>query len=406
MVKIKDISKIGLGTYRMGVNFSEHNEAFNYAIESGINIIDTSSNYSFGNSELLVGKNISTQIRDSVFIVSKAGYIQGQDLERIKSIKNLNFRKISDTFLYSLDKDFLAFQLNQSLKRLSTEYIDCYLIHNPEYYITENSNLSISNLREIILNAFSFLEEKVKMGVIRYYGISSNNISVLKEILKFKDRFTNFKFIQFPYNIIEQNSLFNNSEIDKLNVQELKNHGLTVLSNRPLNTIYKGEVLRLSDMFIEDLNTAIEKEYFLFNSFKNIIVKRLFELNEDTKLENYYPINFFIESRKRIANEEAIEKAIQLHLLPFLKALDLQNKVSIDLLCDLKYYWALFSKSYNQERLEVLKEKLIEKNIIQYNDKRDFSVILVEHYLNIGGIDSVLMGLTKKKYVDKIKFFL
>ena len=43
---------------------------------------------------------------------------------------------------------------------------------------------------------------------------------------------------------------------------------------------------------------------------------------------------------------------------------------------------------------------------MKFNDKRDFSIILSEYYLNIGGIDSILMGLTKKEYIDKIKILL
>ncbi|EJW04852.1 hypothetical protein EDEG_04188 [Edhazardia aedis USNM 41457] len=67
MLNINEISKIGIGTYRMNIDNSENYEAIIYAIESGINIIDTASNYHLGKSELLIGDSISKQIRNSSF---------------------------------------------------------------------------------------------------------------------------------------------------------------------------------------------------------------------------------------------------------------------------------------------------------------------------------------------------
>ena len=406
MVNINEISKIGIGTYRMDVNNLENSEALNYAIESGINIVDTSSNYGFGNSELLLGKNIDKGIRESVFIVSKAGYIQGNDIEKIKKIVTSNYLKFSDNFLYSLDVNFLGFQFEQSIKRLNTDYIDCYLLHNPEYYVNEKFNKFPNDLKEIIFNAFVFLEGKVQSGQLRYYGISSNNLNALplKEI--FKGKFPSFKFIQFPYNIIENDLSSSNYENNDFTVEKLKKHGLITLSNRPLNTIYQGGVLRLSDTIIENLDIIEKEEEILFNSLKNMIIKQLSELNEETKLETYYPIKFFMENRKKIANVEAINKSIREYLFPFLEAINLKNNEIIKLLGELKNYWELYSKSHNQKRLEILKQNMIEEEKMKFDDKRDFSIILAEYYLNIGGIDSILMGLTKKEYIDKIKILL
>ena len=135
-------------------------------------------------------------------------------------------------------------------------------------------------------------------------------------------------------------------------------------------------------------------------------VKQLSELNEETKLETYYPIKFFIENRKKIANVEAINKSIREYLFPFLEAINLKNNEIIKLLGELKNYWELYSKSHNQKRLEILKQNMIEEEKMKFDDKRDFSIILAEYYLNIGGIDSILMGLTKKEYIDKIKILL
>ena len=53
MILHKNISKIGIGTYKMTNNIINHKEAIEYALEKGINLIDTASNYQNGNPILL-----------------------------------------------------------------------------------------------------------------------------------------------------------------------------------------------------------------------------------------------------------------------------------------------------------------------------------------------------------------
>ncbi|CAI9679618.1 MULTISPECIES: aldo/keto reductase [Elizabethkingia] len=400
MLNINEISKIGIGTYRMNIDNSQNYEAINYAIESGINIIDTASNYCLGKSELLIGYSISKQIRNSVFIISKAGYIQGDDINKIKN-SHIPFIKLSEESLYSIEPDFISLQLENSLKRMKLDYIDCYLIHNPEYYY--KNKISKEDVKKTIFDSFSLLEEKVKEGKIRYYGISSNTLSSLplKNILESLDQYPNFKFLQFPYNILERNSNFQLDNFNNISISELKNKGLIILSNRPLNTIYEDKVLRLVDYHVENIHSIEKQEQTIFNSFKSTIKERLIEIGEDSSLENYYPINFFIENRKNIANQAAISESIDSYLYPFLQALQIENNDIFENLNKLKNFWLIFSQYNNQIRLNTLKDKLYDEGILT-NDQRELSLVLAENYLN-AGIDSVLMGLRKKKYIDKIK---
>lgn len=403
MVKINELSKIGIGTYRMSVDDLESENAIRYSILSGINIIDTASNYNFGKSELLIGKIIDENIRDSVFIVSKAGYIQGDDINDVRK-KKLNHIEINENFFYSIESDFISFQLEKSLKRLNTNYIDCYLLHNPEYCYEK---LSKEQSKNILFNSFSLLEQKVKEKKIRYYGISSNSLNLLplKDILETLERYPHLKVLQFPYNIIEQNSLFKVDEFQNISIQQLKNKGFTILSNRPLNTIYDNKVLRLVDNPIENIDYIEKQEDVLFSSLKSTISKRLIEMGEEAILENYYPINFFIENRKVIANQEAIDKSISAYLIPFLDALALNNKEIIDTLKSLRNYWINFSLNENQKRLDIVKNKLYAEGVLEKNNEQDLSAILAEKYTE-DGINVVLMGLTKERYVDKIKSIL
>ena len=80
-------SKIGYGSYRVDHRFDEHTASLRRAIQAGCNLIDTSSNYTDGGSETLIGNVLSDQIsagqikRSEIIVVSKVGYIQGQNLD-------------------------------------------------------------------------------------------------------------------------------------------------------------------------------------------------------------------------------------------------------------------------------------------------------------------------------------
>ncbi len=81
------VSQIGFGGYRIDVRSPLNLEALKKALISGINLIDTSSNYTDGNSELLVGDVLKDLIesnkisRESIVVVTKGGYIQGENYE-------------------------------------------------------------------------------------------------------------------------------------------------------------------------------------------------------------------------------------------------------------------------------------------------------------------------------------
>ena len=85
------VSRLGFGTYRVGERDAEHREALLKAIRSGCNLIDTSTNYMDGESEHLVGAVLQQLIRASevareeIIVVSKIGYVQGQNLAQAKT---------------------------------------------------------------------------------------------------------------------------------------------------------------------------------------------------------------------------------------------------------------------------------------------------------------------------------
>lgn len=405
MIQIEEISRIGIGTYRMSSDNSKYNEVIKYAIESGINLIDTAAGYSYGKSELLIGQNINNEIRKSVFIVSKTGYTNKEELKEFNQ-KDYNLLELENESFFSNSPEFISFQLEKSLKRLNTEYVDCYLLHNPEYYCEKN--FSADELRIIIFNSFNLLEEKIKEGKIRYYGISSNNFSKipLKAILDNIHNFPGFKFLQFPFNIVERNSSFFFNNENEITIAELKEMGFFILTNRPLNTSFNGKLLRLSDNNIGNINVLEKEEEVLFEDLIKRIQHSLSNMGEDPRIEEYYPIQFFIENRKKLPDTATITLAINDYLYPFLSAINLIDDSIIDIVNNLKNCWQAFSQYDNQERLNDLKLTLSNEGIINKNYSGNFSSYLPELYLKEQGIGSVLMGLREKKYIDSIKKIL
>ena len=80
-------SFVGFGTYRIDEETTDHINALDKALVSGCNLIDTSTNYTNGGSEKCVGKILKSVTergslsRQGIIVVSKVGYVQGENLE-------------------------------------------------------------------------------------------------------------------------------------------------------------------------------------------------------------------------------------------------------------------------------------------------------------------------------------
>jgi aryl-alcohol dehydrogenase-like predicted oxidoreductase len=282
-------SVCGFGCYRIDDGIPQHQKALEKSLLSGINVIDTSSNYSDGGSEILVGKVLNKLFlddklsRDEVIVVSKGGYLQGSNLklgmESELSGKPFNdVVKCSQDLWHCISPDFLENQISLSLQRLNLEQIDVYLLHNPEYFLTY-SIISDPERREReyyrrIKNAFIHLESEVKRGRISYYGISSNtfaekeskqNFTSLEKVIAIANEISeqnHFAVVQFPMNLIENGgmNILNQQNQTKTFLQLAGENNLGVLVNRPLNAISKNKLIRLADYPVtEDRN---ENEIF------------------------------------------------------------------------------------------------------------------------------------------------
>jgi len=262
-------TKLAFGTYRTGLDDPEHKAALTLALKEGIRLIDTSTNYMNGDAERLIAEVLQDVYGghkpDDLEIVSKCGYIQGSLLEEIKKneqmIEELDIVKYNEVCYHSIHPGFIKAELTKSLERLGLKQLDCYLLHNPEYYLmheikdeTQRTEAQMIML-DRILDAFMLLETEAKEGRILSYGISSNSFSLDANALYFLpydnlvdlankaayevgNEQHHFSTIELPINLLEKEGL--------TCANWAKENGLRVLSNRPLNATKDTLMFRLA----------------------------------------------------------------------------------------------------------------------------------------------------------------
>ncbi len=200
------VSKICLGTMTFGEQNTEADahEQLNYAIENGINFIDTAEMYSVpgrketqGSTEKFIGSWLKNQKRENLVVATKiAGPNPG--LSYIRDNMGFSNKAIDDA-------------IEKSLKRLQTDYIDVYQLHWPDRstnffgkrnYIHNPNDQWEDNFLQVIEK----LESLVQEGKIRHYGVSNETSWGLMRQLNesSKNNLTRCKTIQNPYSLLNR----------------------------------------------------------------------------------------------------------------------------------------------------------------------------------------------------------
>ena len=210
-----DVSLICLGTMTWGTQNTEKEafEQMDYAIDQGVNFFDTAELYSvpptkdsYGKTEIMIGNWFEKRKnREKIILASK---VAGPGLDWIRGGKN-NFSEKS-----------IGKAIDDSLKRLKTDYIDLYQLHWPErstncfgrreYKV--NKNEGEWNDFESVLQA---LEKFIKSGKIRYIGMSNETpygLSKYLEISKNKN-LPRMMSVQNPYSLVNRTYEIGMSEI-------------------------------------------------------------------------------------------------------------------------------------------------------------------------------------------------
>jgi aryl-alcohol dehydrogenase-like predicted oxidoreductase len=221
------VSKLCLGTMTWGRQNTEAegHAQLDYALEKGINFIDTAEMYSVpysdetqGSTERIIGSWLArTGKRDEIILASKiAGPSRG-------------FEFIRDPLDFS--KEALDDALHKSLKRLQTDYLDLYQLHWPERNVNifgqreydHSKNLEWEDNIAAILDR---LEVYVKDGKVRYAGLSNETPFGLMRYME-EHRNGRLKMVstQNAYNLLQRRD-----EIGLTEVLQMENIGYLAYS--------------------------------------------------------------------------------------------------------------------------------------------------------------------------------
>jgi aryl-alcohol dehydrogenase-like predicted oxidoreductase len=209
--------------------------------------------------------------REQVVVVSKVGYLQGRNFELSEQRKKEG-RPFPDLVPYApqlehcIHPEFIADQLERSLKRLQLKTLDVLLLHNPEYYLgwaarqEMDQQIARSTFYKRIESAFRYLEQEVVRGRIQAYGISANTFVAgadetefvsLERIWKIACTIRpdhHFRVVQFPMNLYESGAVTEPNQSDgQSTLAVARRHELGVLVNRPLNAFNGRRLIRLAD---------------------------------------------------------------------------------------------------------------------------------------------------------------
>jgi aryl-alcohol dehydrogenase-like predicted oxidoreductase len=150
-----DVSPLCLGAMMFGDwGNTDHDESvriIHRALDAGINFIDTADVYSRGESETIVGKALAGGRRDDVVLATKVHGRMGDDPNQFGNSRRWIIREVE-----------------ASLKRLNTDWIDLYQIHRPEPDTDIDETLGA-------------LTDLVRQGKVRYIGSSTFPASQIVE---------------------------------------------------------------------------------------------------------------------------------------------------------------------------------------------------------------------------------
>jgi aryl-alcohol dehydrogenase-like predicted oxidoreductase len=196
------VSKLCLGTMMFGAwGNTDHDDSIRIihrALEAGINFVDTADVYSAGESEEIVGKALKGR-RDDVVLATKFFMPMGDDPNRRGGSRRWIVRAVED-----------------SLRRLGTDWIDLYQVHRPDPAVDVDETLGA-------------LTDLVHEGKVRYIGSSSFSGSEIVEAqwAARERRLERFRTEQPPYSLLVR------IELDVL--PTARRHGMGILTYSPLS---------------------------------------------------------------------------------------------------------------------------------------------------------------------------
>lgn len=172
------VSPLCLGTMNFGGPTEEADaiEMIHMAIDNGINFLDCANVYQGGESERVLGKALEGEYREKVVLATKVHFPTSDEPNDRGNSRRHIFQAVED-----------------SLRRLRTDWIDLYQIHRPVFNMAQEETLHALN-------------DLVRQGKVRYIGCSTFPAWMVMEALAIseKERITRYATEQPPYNLLDR----------------------------------------------------------------------------------------------------------------------------------------------------------------------------------------------------------
>lgn len=197
-----ELTIIGFGAWAIGgpwqygwgkVDDNDSIEAIQTAYENGINWIDTAASYGFGHSEEVVGKAVKN-FRDKIFIATKCGLVNDGRGNAVFNSNPENIRK----------------EVEDSLRRLQTDYIDLYQIHWPDP-------------KTEIDKSWEMMAQLKAEGKVKFIGVSNYKKELLERCMKIE----HVQSLQPPYSMLVR-------DYEKEVLPYCKENGIGVVAYSPM----------------------------------------------------------------------------------------------------------------------------------------------------------------------------
>ena len=148
------ISQIALGTIMLGdtIKWPEAEKIIDYSRDMGINFIDTADSYNAGESENLIGRALSGR-RSKIVVATKVGYPKAGGIASV-----------------NLSRGYILSAVEESLRRLRTDWIDILYLHAPDYGTQIEETLEAADRLK-------------RQGSVRYIGVSNYAAWQIMELL-------------------------------------------------------------------------------------------------------------------------------------------------------------------------------------------------------------------------------
>jgi aryl-alcohol dehydrogenase-like predicted oxidoreductase len=227
------------------IDYESSKEVIKHAYEAGINFIDTANIYSLGTSEEFVGRALKELgIRDKVVLATKV-YMPMRDEPNSRG----------------LSRKAIMYEVEQSLKRLQTDYIDLYIIHRWDYETP-------------IEETMKALHDLVESGKVRYIGASAMYTWQFQkaQYIAEKNGWTKFISMQNHHNLMYREE---EREMDRF----CEDSGV---GTTPYSPLASGRLVKTKDEHSQrfDTDKTQESKYGKMMDADQIIIDRVAEIAE------------------------------------------------------------------------------------------------------------------------------